>query len=89
MSSQKPPVIDFPCTYPIKVMGFATATFTEEVVEVVNKHAPGVCDEHVTVKPSAKGNYVSITIVIEATGEEQLTLMFQELKTNASVKMVL
>ncbi|MDX1492013.1 MAG: DUF493 domain-containing protein [Pseudohongiellaceae bacterium] len=89
MSTHKPPVIEFPCSYPIKVMGFATPNFTEEIVAVVNKHAPGVCDEHVSVKPSAKGNYVSITIVIEATGEEQLTIMFKELKTNASVKMVL
>jgi putative lipoic acid-binding regulatory protein len=56
---------------------------------VVSKHAPGIGDEHVSVKVSGKGNYVSITIVIEATGVEQLTLMFEELKTNASVKLVL
>lgn len=89
MSTQEPPVIEFPCSYPIKIMGHATPNFTEEVIEVVTKHAPGVCEEHVSIRESGQGNYVAITIVIEATGVEQLTLMFQELKTNASVKMVL
>lgn len=89
MSEFEPPVIEFPCEYPIKVMGHATPGFAEEIVEVVSKHAPGVGEEHVTVKISGKGNYMSITIVIEATGVEQLTVMFEELKTNASVKLVL
>jgi putative lipoic acid-binding regulatory protein len=48
-----------------------------------------VQDEHVSVRPSTKGNYVAITIVIEATGKEQLEFLFAELKTLAAVKLVL
>lgn len=89
MSTVEMPKIDFPCAYPIKIMGLATEGFEGQVVAVVRKHAPGFTDENVSVRPSSNANYLAITIVIEATGMEQLTAMFEELKTIASVKMVL
>jgi putative lipoic acid-binding regulatory protein len=48
-----------------------------------------VREEHVSVRVSGNGNYLAITVVIEATGLEQLTVMFEDLKTHSSVKMVL
>jgi len=83
------PRIEFPCRYPVKVMGEAHATFHAEVRAVFERHAPGVEDEHISVRPSTKGNYVAITVVIEATGKEQLQVLFAELKTLAAVKLVL
>jgi putative lipoic acid-binding regulatory protein len=89
MSDIEMPRIEFPCAYPIKVMGVATPHFEHEVIAMVRRHAAEVGDEHVSVRPSTNGTYLAITIVIEATGTEQLTVMFQDLKAHASVKMVL
>jgi len=89
MSTVEVPKIEFPCAYPIKVMGLATPHFEQEVVSLVKRHAPEVGDEHVTVRVSSNGNYLAVTVVIEATGLEQLTVMFEDLKTHTSVKMVL
>lgn len=89
MSEVQMPRIEFPCAYPIKVMGLATPGFEQEVVSVVRRHAPEVCDEHISVRSSSYGNYLAITIVIEATGVEQLAVMFEDLKATTSVKMVL
>lgn len=83
------PKIEFPCAYPIKVMGVASATFEREVVAVIERHAPGFAAEDVSSRPSSSGNYLSVTVVIQATGTEQLTAMFQELKATTDVKMVL
>jgi uncharacterized protein len=85
----KMPRIEFPCAYPIKIMGVATAVFEAEVVSVCKRHAPEVCDEHVTVRMSNKGNYAAITVLIQATGTEQLQNLFADLKATDSVKMVL
>jgi uncharacterized protein len=85
----KMPRIEFPCAYPIKIMGIATAVFTAEVVSVCKRHAPEVCDEHVTVRMSNKGNYTAVTVMIEATGTAQLQNLFADLKATDSVKMVL
>jgi len=89
LSDTEAPKIEFPCEYPIKVMGDATETFQLEVLEIVRRHAPAVQHEHVTAKSSAKGNYLALTIVIEATGLEQLELIFSDLKGLAAVRLVL
>ena len=86
---QKPPKIEFPCDYPIKVMGVASAEFQQQVMAVIHRHASQVPDNRVTERASAKGNYVSVTVVIEATGEEQLNSIFRELMDQESVKIVL
>lgn len=41
------------------------------------------------VKSSSKGKFDSITVLITATGIEQLTALHEELKVNPLVKMVL
>ncbi|MGJ8690188.1 MAG: HP0495 family protein [Gammaproteobacteria bacterium] len=89
MSEVKAPKIEFPCSYPIKVMGHATPQFEQDVLALVQKHAPKTKEEHVSVRPSNNGNYLAVTLIIEATGQEQLTVMFEDLKTHASVKLVL
>ena len=83
------PQIEFPCAYPIKVMGLASVDFREDVIALVQKHAPEVGEEHVKVRPSNKGNYLAITVTIEATGIDQLSVLFEDLKAHSSVKMVL
>jgi uncharacterized protein len=86
---QQAPKIEFPCRYPIKVMGHATDGFERDVVDIVKRHAPAVEEQDVSSRPSAKGNYLSVTIVIEATGQEQLGILFADLKKLAAVKLVL
>ncbi|MDO8909582.1 MAG: DUF493 domain-containing protein [Pseudohongiella sp.] len=83
------PRIEFPCRYPVKVMGEAHEHFHIEVLAVFRQHASDVKDEHVTARPSAKGNFVALTIEIEATGVEQLENLFADLKKLAAVKLVL
>lgn len=89
MSETKLPKIEFPCAYPIKVMGVASEDFQQDILALVRRHAPEVGDEHVKVRPSNKGNYLAITVTIEATGTDQLTVLFEDLKAHSSVKMVL
>lgn len=89
MGQQDAPEIRFPCEYPIKVMGVASSCFSEEVVTVFQRHAPEVDREQIKVRESRQGTYLSVTVVIQATGKEQLEQLFQDLKTVAGVKLVL
>lgn len=88
-AKQEPPRIEFPCDYPIKIMGEAVDGFEAEVLKVVRRHVPGFSDERVTRRPSAKGNYLALTVVIEATGLQQLEQLFSDLKSLTAVKLVL
>ena len=89
MSEQEPPQIEFPCEYPIKVLGAAHPELHEHVLRVMDFHAPGFDRRDITIRDSSKGSWQSITVVITATGKPQLELIFEELKTSARVKMVL
>jgi len=83
------PQIEFPCKYPIKILGDTHTELMEHVLQVMNNHAPGVTDSDVSSKHSSQGKWQSITVVITATGKPQLEAIFADLKTSARVKMVL
>jgi len=83
------PRIEFPCDYPIKIVGENRDAFTETVVELTRIHAPEVTDDHVRVRASRHGNYCSVTIVIRATGEPQLRALHESLKSYPLVRLVL
>ncbi len=88
-ADQEAPRITFPCRYPVKVMGEAADGFELQVLEIFQRHSPEVTEEHMVARPSAKGNYIALTITIEATGIEQLEMLFTDLKTLTAVKLVL
>ena len=89
MSDPEAPKIEFPCEYPIKVMGYACREFHEHVLSVMSEHAPGYDQTAVTVRDSRNGRFQSITVTITATGEKQLTAIFEDLKLCDQVQMVL
>ena len=89
MSDEKKPEIEFPCKYPIKVLGEAHPDLNQHVIDVMNRHAPTITESDLSAKNSSKGNWQSITVTIIATGKPQLDAIFADLKTSARVKMVL
>ena len=89
MSEQEPPKIEFPCDYPIKVLGRSGEHFESIIFEVFENHAPGFNRECVTINVSSKGTFSSITITITATGTEQLDALHRELMATGIVNMVI
>tara|TARA_R110000787_G_scaffold16806_13_gene52799 strand:+ start:2592 stop:2861 length:270 start_codon:yes stop_codon:yes gene_type:complete len=83
------PKITFPCAYPIKVMGDTSEAFRDHVMTVMERHAPGIDQQAVVIRDSARGRYQSLTVTITATGEQQLKAIFVDLKTSSLVRMVL
>ena len=80
-------LLEFPTPFTYKVMGLAQPELVDQVVEVVQRHAPG--DYSPDVKPSSKGNYHSVSITITATHIEQVDTLFDELGKIEIVRMVL
>lgn len=83
------PKIEFPCDYPIKVLGVSSEGFETIILEVFERHAPGFDQQSVTAKSSSKGTFTSLTITITATGPEQLEALHQDLLATGHVKMVI
>lgn len=83
------PLIEFPCDYPIKVLGSADPELHQHVLQIMDTHAPGFDRSKIAIRDSSKGKWQSITVVITATGKPQLEEIFADLKTSPRVKMVL
>lgn len=80
-------LLDFPCLFPFKVLGVADDALVEQVVAVLQQHAPG--DYTPTTKPSSKGNYLSVTVTVTAQNKEHLETMCSALGQIELVRVVL
>mgnify|MGYP001764657785 CR=1 FL=1 len=82
-------LLDFPCAFPIKVMGLTREGFAQAIVSVVQKHAPEFDPATVEMRASSAGKYLSVTCTINATSREQLDALYRELTAHPMVTMVL
>lgn len=82
-------LIEFPCDFPIKVMGTRTDDFAQIVVDIVLRHAPGFAAETVEMRASGSGNYLSVTCTVRAQSKAQLDALYHELSGHPMVKVVL
>lgn len=82
-------LLEFPCAFPIKIMGARVDDFAQTVLEVVLRHAPDFDAAAMQMRPSSKGNYLSITYTVNATSQAQLDALYVELSSHPLVKVVL
>ena len=83
------PLIEFPCDYPIKIIGRASEDFDVRIIAIINKHQEKPFEGQLIQKDSKEKNYRSFTINIHATSKEQLQALFDDLKKDEDVMMVL
>ena len=72
-------LLEFPCKFPVKAMGRAEDGFEALVTELILAHAEIYAGEAVTTNPSSSGNFISVTITIEALSKAQLDRIYQDL----------
>lgn len=84
-----PTRIEFPCAYPIHVIGQRQGAFREDVLGIVRRHAPDLDEASVSLQASREGSYCSLRVTIIATGVTQLESLHAELMAHTAVRMVL
>ncbi|MFH1819631.1 MAG: DUF493 domain-containing protein [Pseudomonadota bacterium] len=85
----KETLLEFPCDFPLKVMGANLADFAQTVVAIVLRHAPDFDPASVEMRPSKAGNYLSLTCTVRAVSQAQLDALYRELTAHPAVKVVL
>lgn len=89
MSDPNETLFEFPCEYPLKVMGRRSDDFRSLVLGIVQKHAGHVAPDKIVERPSKDGNYTSITCTIEAQSKAQLDAIYRELTSCERVLVAL
>jgi uncharacterized protein len=84
-----PTLIDYPCEFPIKIMGKDEQDFTKSILMIVNRHIPGFDDKNVEKRLSKKNKYLSLTCTVYVISQFQLDALYQELCDHPMVIMVL
>ncbi|MBI3102275.1 MAG: DUF493 family protein [Burkholderiales bacterium] len=82
-------LIDYPCLFPIKVMGTRVDGFTAALVSVARDFDPDFDEARLELRESSGGNYLSVTLTVTATSREQLDNLYRALTGHPLVKIVL
>lgn len=82
-------LIQYPSDFPIKIMGVMQEAFAQTMLELVISHAPGFHAGKMEMRPSTRGNYLSLTVTVRATSREQLDNLYRALSAHPMVKVVL
>jgi len=86
---ENPPKIEFPCEYPIKVMGPAAPDFKACIIDVLVESETRFMHETISVVASRNGRFQSVRVTIQAESAEHLSSLHQCLKNTGRVQMVL
>ncbi len=88
MSDQET-LFEFPCEFPIKVMGEAADDFDAHVVSIIRKHVTDLPEGATRSRASSGGKFQSVTVTFTATSKAQLDAIYMELTACSRIKMVL
>ena len=89
MIEKRASIMEFPCEFPIKVLGRSAADFHDTVIDIIKDHVPNLSRHAVKTTSSRNGNYVSITVLLMASSREQLDGIYQDLSDCEAVIMAL
>lgn len=88
MSSEHGTLLEFPCAFPLKIIGRRDDDFAQQVVAIVLDHAPDFRPETVEMRVSGGGNYLALTCTIQARSRPQLDDLYRALTAHPAVKVV-
>ncbi len=78
-------LIDFPCDFPVKVMGAAIPELHTAIANIAAKHDSEFNNNETTKNVSKTGKYVSLTLNIHAKDKPQLDALYLDLTANELV----
>jgi len=89
MSIARETLLEFPCVFPLKVIGRNVVEFEGEVFTIIERHVPEATREQVTRRPSVGNKYLALTITFVADSQVQLDALYLELNRHKLVLVTL
>ena len=82
-------LLEFPCDFPIKMMGRDTPGFRSTARALIEKHTGPLDDCAIQTAQSRNGRFVSITVTVCAQSQQQLDNIYREVSSSDEVLMAL
>ena len=82
-------LIEYPCDFPIKVMGAMHDDFAQTIAALVLEYDATFDASKIEMRPSSKGGYLGLTVTVRAINREQLDNLYRALTAHPMVKIVM
>ena len=82
-------LIDYPCLFPIKVVGENREHFVHAVTSIAREHDAQFDAAAIELRESASGKYLGVTLTIHASSRAQLDALYRALGALSQVRWVL
>ena len=82
-------LLDFPCDFPIKMMGREQPEFRDAAVALIERHAGKIRSDAIHTALSRNGNFLSITVTIKAHNQQQLDDIYSDLSEHEEILVAL
>ncbi|HEX4334188.1 MAG TPA: DUF493 domain-containing protein [Usitatibacter sp.] len=89
LESPRETLLEFPCDFPIKVVGRREDGFAQSICGIAQRHAEDFNPATLEMRPSRNARYLSLTVTINARSKAQLDALYSELTKHPMVMMVL
>ena len=86
---QNETLIEFPCDFPIKVMGTTYEDFANSIVQIIQQYEPSFNATKVEMRASSNGKYISLTCNVYVETKVQLDKIYHALNAHPAVKYLL
>jgi hypothetical protein len=87
--SEEETAFEFPCQFPLKVMGSHDESFEAEVLALIRDHVGEPGEAAIERRASRNGRYLSLTVTFTATSKAQLDALYRDLHASDKVVMTL
>ena len=82
-------LIEFPCDFPIKVMGETSEHFTNEMIRTIQGVLPSFDASKIDMRGSSGGKYISLTCTVHVSSKVQLDTIYRAISAHPMVKFAL
>ena len=82
-------LIEFPCDFPIKVMGETNNDFASEIIKTIQTKLPSFDATKIEMRGSSGGKYISLTCTVHVTTKAQLDDIYRVITAHPMVKFAL
>lgn len=89
MTDETPSALTFPCDFPIKVVGLASADFQKNIVTLVHEVLPNFSETQIQTRLSGGGKYLALTLTVHVENKDTLDNIYRKLSASPLVLMAL
>jgi uncharacterized protein len=82
-------LIEFPCHFPIKIIGEAHQDFIQVITKLIKEHINDFVEKKIESKMSSEGKFISLTCTVYVTSKQQLDSIYKDLSSHPMTKFVL